>query len=121
VAVERVHDDRRPCVPGEQRGGAADGSGLGGVGVQDVRPDLADQPCEPQRRDDVARRRDLAVQLVDAHDVHAELVRDERHRVLPGGEAARDQRRLVAALRKAGGEIGDVQRRPAHIEPRDDP
>ena len=44
VAVEGVHDDRRPCVTREQRRRAADGAGLRGVRVEDVRPQPADQP-----------------------------------------------------------------------------
>jgi hypothetical protein len=48
MAVEGVHDDRRPRAPGEQRRDAADRARLGGVGVQDVRPECADQLDEPQ-------------------------------------------------------------------------
>ncbi len=41
VPVERVDDDRWPCVARQQRGGAADCAGLGRMRVEDVRADAA--------------------------------------------------------------------------------
>ncbi len=49
----------------------------------------------------------------------AELVGDELHRVLAAGEAAGDERRVVPALAEPVRKVRDVQRRPAHVEPRD--
>ena len=118
--MERVHDDRRPAPPREQCRDASDRPGLRRVRVQDVRPDAADQPGQTEDRDRVTDRRDLAVQLLDPLHLDAELVGHERHRVLAAREAAGDEGRLVAALRQAGGEVGDVERRPAHVQAGDD-
>ena len=53
-------------------------------------------------------------------DLDAELVGDERHRVLAARERAGHERRVVAALPQARRQIRDVQRGPAHVEARDD-
>ena len=50
---------------------------------------------------------------------YAELLRDERHRLLAARQRPGDERRLVAAVGEPGGEIGDVERRAADVESRD--
>ena len=100
----------------EDRRDAADGPGLRGVRVQDLRPLLPDQPREPDRRDEVAERRDLPAELVDLHDLDVPRCRDERHRVLAARERAGDEHRVVAPLPQSLREIRDVQRRPAHVQ-----
>ena len=64
--------------------------------------------------------RDLALELLDAHDRDAESLREERHRVLAAREAPRDQGRLVAARLEPCREVGDVDRRAAHVQAGDD-
>src|SRR5438128_1292027 len=120
VPVERVHDDRGTGPPGEQRGHPPDRAGLRRVRVQDLRPLAADERSKPQRRGQIANRRDLAAELRNADDVDMETFGDERHRVLAPGERARHEGRVVAALPQACGQVGDVQGGPAHVEPRDD-
>ena len=114
--MEGVEDDRRPRVAGQARRGPADGAGLRGVRVQDVRPPRADQLDEARDRERVVDHRDLAVQLRQAHDLDAGRVGDERHRALAAREAAGDELRVVAALAQTGREVGDVERRPAHVQ-----
>ena len=119
--MERVHDDRRPRVAREQRRDAADRAGLRGVRVQD-RAAAARRISRASRTTatSVAERRDLAAQLRQTlDDRDAELLGDERHRVLAARELARDERRVVAALAQPGREVGDVERGPAHVQARD--
>ena len=120
VAVERVDDDRGSPGAGKPRGNSPDRSGLCRVRVQDLRALLSDQPRQPDRRGEIPDRRDLAAELVDVDDLHAVRVGDEGHRVLAARERAGDECRLIATLPQALGEIGDVQRRPAHVQPGDD-
>ena len=47
------------------------------------------------------------------------VVGDERHRVLAAGELAGDERRVVAARARGPGEVRDVERGPAHVQPGD--
>ena len=51
--------------------------------------------------------------------VDAELVRDVLHRLLAGGERPGDDDDVVAAARLLVGELEDVQRGAAHVQPRD--
>jgi hypothetical protein len=54
VAVEGVHDDRRPAAACEQRGNAADGASLGRVRVEDRGSFGADDAGKADRREQVA-------------------------------------------------------------------
>ena len=65
-------------------------------------------------------RGDLALDLRDADDRDPEPVGQECHRVLAAREAPCDQRRVVPAGLEPGGEVRDVDRRPAHVQARDD-
>ena len=121
VPVEGVHDDRRPASPASSGGGAADRACLRGVGVEDVRADAPDQPHDGGDRERVEDRRDFTVQVRDVDDLDPELVRDERHRALASRQRARAEGGRVSALVEAAGEVGDVQRGAAHVEPRDQP
>ena len=112
---------RAGSEPGEQRRGAPDGAGLRRVGVDDVRPDCADELREPPGRDRVADGRELAREAGKPDDLDAGALGDERHRLLAARDVAGDERRLVAALREAAREVGDVQRGTAHVEARDHP
>jgi len=87
--------------------------------VDDVRAQLADQAREPERRERVADRRELARQARERHDLDVGLLGHERHRRLAAGDVPGHERRLVSPPREAAGEIGDVQRRAADVEPRD--
>ena len=100
---------------------SSDGAGLGRVRVEDLRSYAPDQACEPEGRDQVAQRRDLAAELVDADHRHVSRVRDEGHRVLTTRERAGDEGRLVPARLQTVGQIGDVQRRPTHVQAGDHP
>jgi hypothetical protein len=86
-----------------------------------VRPHAPDQPDDARHRLGVVERRDVAVELRDRVHLDPELVGDERHRALAAPDDARGERRLVAPLREALGEVRDVQRRPAHVQARDQP
>ena len=68
--MERVHDDRRPRVTRQQRGGATNGAGLRRVRVEDVRPQPADERREAMRRPQVVQRRDLALEVGEPDDFH---------------------------------------------------
>ena len=120
VPVERVQDDRGPRAPGQQRRRAADRAGLRRVRVQDVRPLLADDLREPLDRAGVVAEGHLALHLGDAHDPDAETLGDEGHRILAAREAPSHERRVVPARLEARREVGDVDRRAAHVEARDD-
>ena len=71
--------------------------------VDDRRAFAANEPGEPQCRDEITQRRDLAAELGDRDDVNVEVVRDERHRTLTTGKRSGDERRLVAAVAQARG------------------
>ena len=120
VAVERVDDDRRPAAACGHGRGARERPGLRGVRVEDVRPLLPHDRCEPPDGLRVVQERDLALDLRDVDDVHAEPLGDVRHRVLAAREAARDEGRVVPARLEPGGEARDVDRRAAHVQPGDD-
>ncbi len=66
------------------------------------------------------QRRDLALDLGHAHDRDAEPLGDERHRVLSARETPGDERRVVPPRLEPRGEVRDVDRRPAHVQARDD-
>ena len=117
VAVEGVHDDRRPRVAGEQRGDAADRAGLRGVRVQDVRP-LArgsaargGRSASRSRIGEISRCR-CGIVTTWTPSSSATYAID----CSPRATRAGDERRLVAALVEARGQVGDVQRRPAHVQ-----
>ena len=120
VAVEGVDDDRRRRVARDDGGEPADRARLGRVRVQDLRPQLADQRGDVVDGAEVAKRRDLPVQLGDRHDRDAELLGDAGHRLFAERETPRDERRVVAAFLEPRREIRDVQSRAAHVQPRDD-
>jgi hypothetical protein len=120
VAVERVDDDRRLPRARQASSYATDGARFCRVGVKDLRALLSDQPGESDRRHQVTQRRDLPAELVDPYYLDAPRVGDEGHRVLSPGERARDQGRVVAALPQALRQVGDMQRRAAHVEPGND-
>ncbi len=121
MPVKRVQDDRRTGAAGEEGGGASDGSRFRRVRVQDVGTFAADQLGDPQDRARVVQHGDLALELGDAHDGNPQSLGQERHRVLAPRERACDEGRVVAARLEARGEVGDVDRRPAHVEARDHP
>ena len=108
------------ALPGDERGRSGERARLRGVRVQDVRPLLAHDRREAADRPRVVQQGDLALHLRDVDDRHSEPLGDVRHRVLAAREAARDEGRVVAARLEPGGEVRDVDRRPAHVEPRDD-
>ena len=56
------------------------------------------------------------MEVGDQRDVDAVLLGDVRHRLLAAGDDAGDERRLVAARFQAGGKVGDVQCRAAHVQ-----
>ncbi len=120
VAVERVDDDLRPRVPGEHRGRPRDRTGLRRVRVEDVRTRLPHDFRHLKRRACVVERGDLALDLRDADDRDSEPVRQEGHGVLAAREAPGDECRLVAEGLEPRGEVRDVDRRPAHVQARDD-
>ena len=120
VPVERVDDDRWSCVPGDERGGSRERACLGGVRVQDVRPLLAHDRREASDRSRVVQQGHLPLHLRYVDDRHSEPLGDVRHRVLAAREAARDEGGVVAARLEPGGEVRHVDRRPAHVEPRND-
>ncbi len=121
VAVEGVHDDRRACVTGEQGGRAADSARFRGVRVQDVRTQPADERGKPVRGPEIVQRRDLAVEIGQRDDLDALPLCDVCHRALPARERPGDERCLVAALFEAGGQVRDMERRPALVQPGNDP
>jgi hypothetical protein len=86
MAVERMHDDRRPCVAREQRRDAADRAGLRRVRVQDLRPLRPDEPRQVPHGEQVVQRGDLAREMRQRHDARTALLRDVRHRLLAVGE-----------------------------------
>ena len=118
VPVERVHHDGS-ARPGEQRGSAPDGAGLGGVRVDDVRLDPPDDPRQPPRGDGIADGRELAGEAGQPDDLDAGAIGDEGHRRLAAPDLPGDERGLVAALREAAGEVRDVECGSSHVEPRD--
>ena len=120
VSVEGVEDDGRPSAAREERRGSSDRSRLRGVRVEDVRPLAPDQLRDPEDGARVVEDRDLALELLDAHDRNTESLREERHRVLAAREAARDQGRVVAARLEPRREVRDVDRGTAHVQARDD-
>jgi hypothetical protein len=120
VPVEGVHDHLRAGGAGHHRREPADGAGLGGVRVEDVRPDLADDAQQAARRDRVGQGRDLPLELRDVERVDAELVGDVLHRPLAAADPARHEGRPVADAVELPAEVGDVQGRPADVEARDD-
>ncbi len=121
VAVERVDDDGRPRVAGEERRGAADGACLCRVRVQDVRPHLLDQLHDRLHRERVEDRRELPVEVLHVDHLDAELFGDERHRALAPRDRAGPERRVVPERLEATREVGDVEGGPAHVQPRDQP
>ena len=117
VAVEGVHRDRRFRVTREERGDPPDGAGLRGVRVQDVRPDVLDDRGQPPRSSEVVDRRDLAAEVRQRLDRDSTLLGHVRHRPLARRERARDKGRLVAPGSEALGQVRDMERRPAEVEP----
>ena len=109
------------CAAGEERRQAPDRARLRGVGVQDRRALGAHDPGEAHGREQVADRRDLAVQMRDRDDRDPELLGDVRHRLLALADAAGDEDRLVPALAEAGRQVRDVEGRPAHVQAGDRP
>ncbi len=120
VSVKGVDDDGRARVAGEDRRRAGDRAGLRRVRVEDVRTLAPDQRRYGERRAHVVDRRHLALDRRDADDRHSEPLREEGHRVLATREASGDERGLVTARLEPGRQVGDVDRRPAHVEARDD-
>ena len=117
VAVERVDDDRRPCVAREACRESPDGAGLRGVRVEDVRPVAADHLAEPHfTAACIPERRNLALELGDRLDLDPALLGDERHRRLALGDRPCREGRRVAALGETLAEVGDVERRTADVE-----
>jgi hypothetical protein len=90
------------------------------VGVEDVRTDVADDRGHAPNGTGVVEQRDLALELRDVDDRDPETLGDERHRVLAAGEASGDEGGLVAPGLEPGREVRDVDRRPAHVQARDD-
>ncbi len=119
MAVKRVDDDRRPGGACEERRHTPHRARLRRMRVQDLRPLLADQAGKSKHRKRVPDRRDLPRQRVELDDLDAELLRHIRHRALAARERAGDERRLVASLREPRREVGDVERRAAHVQARD--
>ena len=115
-----MEHDRRPCRAGGEGGQAPDRPRFRSVGVEDVRPQLPDQLGDSKHRAGIVQERDLALDLRNAHDGYAEPVGEEGHRVLAARQAPGDECRVVAAALEPGCEVCDVDRRPAHVEPRDD-
>src|SRR5579862_3738821 len=87
--------------------------------MDDVRPHAANDLDEPLHRDRVVDRRQVAVELGDLDGLDPELLRLERHRVLAAGELSRNQCGVVPALLEPLRQVRDMQRRPAHVQPRD--
>jgi hypothetical protein len=102
VAMERVHDDGRPRIAGQQRCEPADGSRFRRVRVQDRRALAADQPREAHDRARVAEGRDVSVEVVERLDYDFSLLRDGGHPLLAVREHACDERGVVAALAITG-------------------
>ena len=115
VSVERVDDDR-PRSSREERREPSDRAGLRRVRVDDVRADVAQDPREPERRDEVVHRGQLAGEPGQADDLDARAVRDPLHRLLAARHVAGDERRLVAARGEPLGQVRDVERRAADVE-----
>ena len=121
--MERVHDDRRPRVAGEQRGERGRSrppSPCACAGCAAAPRRIRSRPgwhrARRSRSGEISRCRSR-----DVDDRDAELLGDDGHRLLAEREAAGDERRVVAALAQAVREVGDVQRRPAHVQARDHP
>ena len=117
VAVERVDDDRG--ARRARRGGRppADRAGLGGVRVEHVRALLSDQPREVTdgRRIARAARPRAAAPGIDSTSIprcSATKAIDASPSEISPAASVVD----VAARREALGEIGDVERRAAHVE-----
>ena len=106
--------------PADHRSGARERPGLGGVRVEDVRAFLPHDRGEPPDGLRVVQECDLSLDLGDVDDVHAEPLGDVCHRVLAAREAARDEGRVVPARLEPRGEVRDVDRRAAHVQPGDD-
>ena len=106
--------------PASSAADAADRARLRGVRVQDRRPVGSHHLGEADGREQVLHRRDLAVQVRDRHDLDAEAVGDVGHRLLAVADRARRRAscRSLASARPLG-QVRDVERRPAHVQPRD--
>ena len=120
VAVERVHDDRRARAAGEQRSRrgrprrpsrcACAGSSARSARIIRARRMVASRSCTGE----ISRCRCGIVTTWTPR-----LVGDVGHRLLAVADRAGDERRVVAALGEALGQVRDVERGPAHVQPRD--
>ena len=105
----------------EQRGEPADRAGLGGVGVQDVRSLLADDPGEPEGGDQVVHRRDLAMQVQAGRSPAPRAPPLRRPSILRRRRRRRPRASSRSPAHAGRREIGDVERRSAHVQPGDHP
>ena len=96
--MERMDDNRPALAACETRSQTPDRSRFRGVRVDDRWALPTDEPGEPQGRDEITQRRDLAAELGDRDDVNVEVARDERHRTLATSKRPGDERRLVATF-----------------------
>src|SRR4051794_31316469 len=87
--------------------------------VEDVRLELVDQTQERADRGGVRQGLDVALKLGNEDRLDAALARDVFHRALAFADVARDELRLVADLVELGRQVGNVQRRTAHVQPGD--
>ena len=120
VAVERVDDDRRPARPAASAAARASAPAFA-VCVWRM-CGRSSRMIAASRRTDFASCRSATSRWISGtlDDVHAEPLGDVRHRVLAAREAARDEGRVVPARLEPGGEVRDVDRRTAHVQPGDD-
>ena len=104
---------------GGHRREPAGGAGLGGVGVEDVRPPVPDDPTQGEDRGGVGAERELSLQHGQPQHVDAELLGDVLHRLLASCQRARDDDDVVAAPRLLVRELEDVQCGTPDIQSRD--
>ena len=115
-----VDDGARPAASREQRGDPACRAGLRGVRVEDVRAPVARMRRRSSRiAAPSARTRELPLQRREALGRHSELVGDVLHRLLAGGQRARDDDDVVSAPLLLAGELEHVERGSADVQPRD--
>ena len=116
MAVEGVDDHRHSRAAG---GGAPDGSGFGGMGVDHVRLPFAEDPQELEEGDQI-RRPEVRRQGRHAFRPDSLFLRQIMHSGFAASLAAGDQPRREPVAGQPRRQFDDVRGRPADVQARDD-
>ena len=113
--MEGVDDDRGTRTTGQESCDSTNRAGLGGMGVEHVRPELADQGQQCPHGRNVEHGGDLTLELRQVDGMDPGVLGDGFHRSFVSGHPAGDERRLIADLVEPATQVGDVHRGTADI------